>query len=232
MYLVDHLHKIEKAIQKACERSGRNRKDVLLLAVSKTQTVERIQTALNSGLDVFGENYVQELQEKILDPRLALAQWDFIGRLQRNKVKSLIGQVRMIHSIDNWDCLAEVEKKCRALDVRQNVLLQINSGEEASKGGFSKAAILKLPEMISRLNHTNICGLMCLPPFSENPEASRPYFQDLARQIKSLKLQLPPSYQSSFVELSMGTSHDFEVAIEEGATIIRVGTSLFGPRAP
>jgi hypothetical protein len=224
--LQKRIEQVQQRIEAACRRCGRNPAEVKLIAVSKTVPVERIRDAAACGLRCFGENYVQEALPKIrsLDPSL---EWHFVGHLQRNKVKQVLGSFRLIHSVDRLSLIQEIDR--RALrDQPVEVLLQVNLSGETSKSGASPQEIPRLMEAILSSPHLRLRGLMTMPPFFDNPEMARPYFRSL-RQLRDRLLPLisPPH---SLQELSMGMTGDFHVAIEEGATMIRIGTAIFGPR--
>lgn len=201
-----------------------------ILAVSKLQPLSKIQDLYSQGQKRFGENYVQEALEKIdALQNLSEIEWHLIGHLQKNKVKFVVGKFHLIHSVDSWSLLEYLDKKCAEKNIRQNILLQVNIAEEDSKGGFSEPELLAQWPQISSLKNVSILGLMTMPPLTESAEQVRPYFRRLRElrdslQNKNLSLLHPLS------ELSMGTSGDYRVAVEEGATIIRLGTILFGER--
>jgi PLP dependent protein len=231
MSIVENVARVRARIAAAARRVGRNPDSVTLMAVSKTVEPERILQACSAGIRVFGENRVQEFQEKF--PALAElreAEWRLIGHLQTNKARKA---VEIFHCVDSVDSLRLAEKLDQAagqLGRVLPVLIEINVGGEDSKSGMP----LDSPELeelllgVTRLEHLQVCGLMAVPPFAENPEATRPYFRllrDLRDQIAGRQL---PRLQMDV--LSVGMSHDFEVAIEEGSTCVRVGTAIFGER--
>ena len=201
-----------------------------VLAVSKLQSADKIRDLYNQGQRRFGENYVQEALEK----QKALAdlsdiEWHLIGHLQKNKAKMVVGAFHLIHSADSLELAQTLSRQCENKGVRQNILIQVNLAQEASKEGFSKEQLLQCWQPLTQLPHLNIFGLMTMPPLTETGVEVRPYFVELRRLRDHLKavtdLQTHP-----LTELSMGTSHDYSVAIEEGATIVRLGTILFGER--
>jgi pyridoxal phosphate enzyme (YggS family) len=224
----DNIARVEDRITAACRRSGRRRKDVLLVAVSKTHPAESIRAAYAAGLRDFGENRVQEAKSK----RQALSDlsvtWHMLGHLQSNKARMARELFQWVQSVDS---LRLAERLSQIVDVGEAplpVLIEVNLGGEASKAGVQPNDVVALVEGIAPLAAIELRGLMTIPPFSENPEAVRPYFrqlQALAHEIESRNLP-----NVSMRELSMGMSNDFEVAIEEGATIVRVGTAIFGAR--
>ena len=214
-------------IHRACERVGRNPSEVLLLGASKTVPPEKIREFYNCGLRIFGENRVQEFLKKWESFQGLDIEWHFIGRLQSNKVKFLLSRVSLIHSLDRESLAREISKRARALDTEQECLIEVNVGGEDTKGGVSPDELERFTEFVLSLGGIRVKGLMCIPPYREDPEEVRPYFA----RLRELRDNLSEKMGIRLRELSMGMSHDFEVAIEEGATIVRVGTALFGERA-
>jgi PLP dependent protein len=215
-------------IRSAEEKAGRPSGTVRLVAATKTVTVERIAEGVRAGLSILGENRVQEALPKIAAFTQRPVHWHFIGQLQRRKVRSVIGLFDMIHSVDSLELAQEINRRAGEAGLRQNILLEVNVGREATKAGFLPEDVVRSAPMMAQLPHTCIKGLMAIPPPTVDPDSARPYFRklyDLARQIATLNL---PSVKMD--ELSMGMSHDYEVAIEEGATLVRVGTAIFGTR--
>ncbi|WP_297889300.1 YggS family pyridoxal phosphate-dependent enzyme [Sulfurihydrogenibium sp.] len=226
MTIKERFQQIEEKIQKACERSGRKREDVILLAASKTQPIEKIIQAYQCGIRFFGENRVQEGIEKIEKLKdYPDIHWHLIGGLQTNKVKYAVKYFEMIHSVDRKELVDEIEKRASKVGKIQEGLIEVNFGEE-SKFGVKEENLKDLFEYILLKQHVKILGLMAIPPYFENPEDVRPYF----RRLRLLKENLEKEFKVNLPHLSMGMSHDFEVAIEEGATIVRIGTALFGER--
>ncbi len=227
MTISERLAVIRERIEQACNRCGRDPAQVRLVAVSKKKPAAAIEQAWQAGQRLFGESYVQELTEKA--PRVtAPVEWHFIGGLQSNKVKYLRGRVSLIHSVDRLSLAREISRQWQKDGGVADILLQVNLAREASKRGATEDEVLELAPRIAELPGVRIRGLMTLPPYEENPEEVRPYFRrlrQLAEQMASLGLP-----GAAMRELSMGMSHDFEVAIEEGATLIRVGTAIFGAR--
>jgi pyridoxal phosphate enzyme (YggS family) len=214
MSVSERLEQLNARIAAACARAGRPRESVRLLAVSKLQSLAKIREAYDCGQKYFGENYVQEALGKLEQLASLPAEWHFIGRIQSNKVKQIAGRFALIHSVDRASILEALAKTGRP----QDVLLQFNVAGEASKGGADERA---LEELLAAARGTvRVRGLMVMPPFTERPEEVRPCF----RRAREVAARLGLS------ELSMGTTQDFEVAIEEGATWIRIGTDVFGPR--
>ena len=227
MDIAANIKQIRGQIAATCQNCGRDPGGVRLVAVSKKKPAADIEAAIAAGQTLLGESYVQECVAKI-DEVKADAEWHFIGALQSNKVKYLRGKVAMIHSVDRLSLAQEIDRQWGKDDACVNILLQVNLGEEASKSGTTANELIELVRQVAQLKHVRVKGLMALPPWEADPEEVRPHFQqlrELAEQVEALKL---PSV--SMQELSMGMSHDYEVAIEEGATLISVGTAIFGAR--
>lgn len=212
-------------IDKAADRADRDPGSICLLPASKKQDAETLRGAMEAGFNRFGENRVQEALAK-MDLLPQSVQWDFIGGLQRNKVKNVVGAFGLIHSVDSLKLAQEIEKRAVTAGVIQKVLLEINIGGEAAKHGATIEEAPDLAGEINQLEHVEIHGLMCVAPFREDLQLVRPYFVTM----RELRDRIEDEKQLGLPELSMGMSHDFEVAIAEGATIIRVGTALFGER--
>lgn len=226
---------LRAAIAAACERAGRDPQGVRLLAVSKLQPVSAIVEAMAAGQQHFGENYAQELRDKDAELRLvrdaAGLTWHFIGPLQRNKVNLVLGRAALIHSVDRIELIEALRARHGRSEgtPAQDVLIEVSLAGEEQKAGCAPSAVPQLLDAISASGGSLRCrGLMCMPPLSDDPEASRPYFRKL-RQLRE-ELSRTPRAHVELIELSMGMSHDFAVAIEEGATLVRIGTALFGPR--
>jgi pyridoxal phosphate enzyme (YggS family) len=198
---------------------------VRVLAVSKLQSTEKIRALHALGQIDFGENYVQELLPKVAELAGLGLHWHFIGKLQRNKVKQLIGYTRLIHSVDSLGLAEEISKRAEAKSVQQKILWQLNLSKEETKAGNHPENVEADFLALSKLKNIEVVGLMTMPPLFENPEQVRPYFQQLKQIQNHLRHQYP-----SCLELSMGTSADWRVAVTEGATLIRLGTVLFGAR--
>ncbi|WP_432822213.1 YggS family pyridoxal phosphate-dependent enzyme [Trichloromonas sp.] len=228
MGIEQNIEEIRKRMAAACARSDRRAEEVALVAVSKTKPAEMIEAAAAAGQTLFGESYVQEFTAKQEEVRSAVT-WHFIGGLQGNKVKYLRGRVSMIHSVDRLSLAQEIDRQWGILGEPLDILLQANIGGETSKSGTSSdEELFRLAREVSTLPNLRVRGLMTLPPYEEDPEQVRPYFRrlrELAEEIETLAL---PGVEMR--ELSMGMSHDFEVAIEEGATLVRVGSAIFGER--
>ncbi len=225
MSLPDNLISIQQRIRAACDRAGRDAATVTLLAVSKAHPPETIQEAVNCGLWHFGENKIQEAKAKIpLCP--GKARWQFIGHLQSNKVRDAVELFEMIQSVDSLSIAKEISKRAEQAAKTLPVLLEVNVAGEASKFGYQPEKLLAELNELNALPRIEIHGLMAIPPFSPVPEKTRPYFQ----RLRQLKLECEQTLGAPLPHLSMGMSGDFEVAIEEGATMVRIGTALFGER--
>jgi pyridoxal phosphate enzyme (YggS family) len=227
MDIAENISLIRQQIASACLNCGRNPEDVHLIAVSKKKPATDIEAAITAGQTLFGESYVQECIAKI-DAVESPAEWHFIGGLQSNKVKYLAGKVAMIHSVDRLSLAKEIDRQWGKLNATIDILIQVNLGEEETKSGTTADELLKLAGQVARLEHLRIKGLMALPPWQEDPEAARPYFRQLRELAQRVELLGLPNV--AMEELSMGMSHDFVAAIEEGATMVRVGTAIFGQR--
>jgi PLP dependent protein len=214
-----NLERVRERVARAAERAGRRADDVLLIGVSKTVDVARIRQALAAGVPALGENRVQEARTKI-DLLGRPVPWHLIGHLQTNKVKDALGLFDVIHSLDRIDLARECDRRARAQGRTVDVLLQVNVGGEASKGGWAPEAVETAFDVIGSLAGVRVRGLMTIPPPVERPADARGWF----RTLRALAVK------QGLRELSMGMSADYEVAIEEGATMVRVGTAIFGPR--
>ncbi|MBR4668975.1 MAG: YggS family pyridoxal phosphate-dependent enzyme [Butyrivibrio sp.] len=223
----ENLEYVENRICEACKRAGRDRSEVTLIAVSKTKPVSDLREAMACGITVFGENKVQEIRDKTAEITEPLS-WHMIGHLQANKVKYLPGVACMIHSVDNRKLADEIEKQASKHDLVMDVLVEVNMAHEESKFGLSPDEAIDFVKEISTLPHLNIRGFMTIAPYTENPESNRVYFKGL-RELKDKvnELGIPGVHMDT---LSMGMTGDYEVAIEEGATFVRVGTGIFGER--
>ena len=216
-----NLGRVQEAVARACARAGRSPDDVLLIAVSKTMDVERVRLAIAAGVAALGENRVQEAKEKI-EALGRPVPWHLIGSLQTNKARDAARLFDWIHSVDRLELAQELSRRAHSVERTLNVLLQVNLGDEPQKGGVAPAELKRLHEVVAALPNLKVRGLMAIPPATLQPEQARPFF----RQLRELRDQL------GLEHCSMGMSADFEVAIEEGATMVRVGTAIFGPRAP
>jgi len=231
----ENLFRVKERIEKAVQKAGRDPNEIKLVAVSKTVEVVRIKEAIGGGVSILGENYVQEAKKKIEEiGRPACTErfgegrhvsWHFIGHLQSNKARYAVRLFDMIHSLDSISLAEELNRRAEQEDRVIHVLVEVNLSQEASKFGTDEEMVLNLGKRIQNLKHLTLEGLMTMPPYFDSPEMSRPYYIAL-RTLKErmVKEGIPMK------ELSMGMSNDFEIAIEEGATYVRVGTAIFGPR--
>lgn len=220
MSIRDNIARINNLKEDAALRSGREAGDVLLIAVTKLHSAEEINEAIDAGITDIGENKVQEILDKY--DRVKPVRWHLIGHLQTNKVKYIIDKVDLIHSVDSMKLAQEIEKRAGNADKTMDILVQVNSAEEESKFGVGVCeAEALIADIKENCPHINIKGLMCIAPLEEDPENARPFF----RAVKEIF-----DRHKDFTTLSMGMSNDFEVAIEEGSTAIRVGTAIFGNR--
>jgi hypothetical protein len=226
--LAGRIRNVRERIARACSRGRRDPAEVTLVAVSKTHPAAAVRRAAEAGLTVFGENRVQEGVAKIeaLRPDFPTLSWRLIGRLQSNKAKTAVRYFEEIQSVDRSSLLEILSREAGASGRRLPIYVEVNVGGEASKGGVDPDGARALVESALAASSIDLRGLMTVPPFSDDPEASRPYF----RELRSLRDCVRDETGAPIPGLSMGMSHDFEVAIEEGATVVRVGTALFGPR--
>ena len=222
-----NLALINGRIRAAAEKAGRDPATVRLVAVSKTRPAADIDDACAAGQSVFGENYIQELQSKLSEVSHPV-QWHVIGHLQSNKVKYIAGQVVLIHSVDRLSLAEEIDRQWGKLGKVCEILVQVNISGELSKSGTTEAEAVELVRKCARLPHLRVAGLMTMPPFFDDPEAARPYFAELRRLSEAIRAENIVGVEMR--ELSMGMSGDFEAAIQEGATLVRVGTAIFGSR--
>jgi len=227
MSIASNLQEIRERISSAALAAGRDPASIRLVAVSKTRPSGDVLEACQAGQTVFGENYVQELVAKAAEVTAAV-EWHFIGHLQSNKVRQVAGLVAMIHSIDRLSLAEEVSRQWGRLGRSCDVLVQVNISGEASKSGTTEAEALYLVRAVANLPYVRVRGLMTMPPFFDDPGAARPFFAELRRLARCIDAEGIPGVE--MCELSMGMSGDFEAAIQEGATLVRVGTSIFGAR--
>lgn len=242
--IAGNLEIVEKNIRKACETAGRAREEVTLIAVSKTKPMEDLREAIRCGCRVFGENKVQELKDKAAQfaeeasahtgsdafPGTAAdpLHWHMIGHLQTNKVKYLPGVAELIHSVDNTALAAEIEKQAVKHDLVMDILCEVNMAGEETKFGLTPSDTPAFVQSLAAFPHLKVRGLMTIAPYTEDPETNRPYFKGLRELMNSINEKLAQDKQMDI--LSMGMTGDYMVAIEEGATMVRVGTGIFGER--
>lgn len=225
--IAENLQQVRENIRKACEAVGRDSKEVTLVAVSKTKPVEMLKEAYDAQARVFGENKVQEIMDKY-DRLPEDIQWHMIGHLQRNKVKYIVDKVAMIHSVDSMRLAETIEQEAAKHEIRVPVLVEVNVAQEDSKFGLKMDEVLPFVMQASKLPHLEICGLMTIAPYVEDPEENREIF----RQLKKLSVDIADKNINNITMsvLSMGMTGDYEVAVQEGATMVRVGTGIFGER--
>ena len=219
-----NLERTRERIARAAERSGRTPEDVTLVAIAKTFPVHVVEQAIDAGIEDVGENRAQELRDKVavLGDRV---RWHFVGHLQTNKVRTVVGGIVLLHSVDRYGLAEAVARRARSLEIVQDVLIEVNISGEPSKHGVEPSAARDLASEVAALEGVRVRGLMTMPPLTQDPEDSRSYFRDLA----SLRDELVGSLTEA-TELSMGMTRDFEVGVEEGATLVRIGEAIFGPR--
>ena len=230
-FIIENLFQVEENIRLACEKSNRNRDEITLIAVSKTKPIDMITSARLAGICDFGENKVQEMCDKFEyfnSLNQSPIHWHMIGHLQTNKVKYLIGKTTLIHSVDSYKLACEIEKQAAKHDCIMDILIEVNIAEEESKFGLAEEDVIHLVKQVAELPHVRIKGLMTVAPYVVDSEQNRPFF----RKIKQLSVDIDNQNidNVSMNILSMGMTGDYMVAIEEGATMVRVGTGIFGER--
>ena len=225
--IAENLAQVHKNIEDAARSAGRDPAEITLIDVSKTKPVSMLMEAYDAGERVFGENKVQEIMDKY-DQMPQDVSWHMIGHLQRNKVKYIVGKVSMIHSVDSLRLAETIEQEAAKIDTVVPVLLEVNVAEEESKFGLSVEEVIPLAEQIASFSHVRVCGLMTIAPYVTDPEENRPIF----RQLKKLSVDIAAKNINNVTMnvLSMGMTGDYTVAVEEGATMVRVGTGIFGSR--
>lgn len=224
----ENLARVRRRIDQAAARCGRNPATVRLVAVSKTVPASRVQEAIDAGVRLLGENYIQEAREKIDALVASPAAWHFIGHLQTNKARLAVELFELIHSVDSLKLARELDKQARRQNKVQPILIQVNIAEEISKSGITEQEAPELIREVSCCDNLSVRGLMTMPPFFNAPEKVRPYFKAL-RQLSD-RIAAMEIAGVTMAELSMGMTGDFAVAVEEGATLVRVGTAIFGER--
>ena len=223
------ISEVEENIRRAAERSGCNAAGIRLMAVAKTVDDSLIREAIGAGINIIGENYVQEAKRKI-EKMGRGCEWHMIGRLQTNKAKYAVNLFDMIHSVDRMELALELDRRSRLAGCVSKILIEVNVGGEASKSGVTPAEAVNLVRRIALLEGLSIRGLMTMPPWFDDPMKTRPYFAALRQLSETIAAEGIERVQ--MVELSMGTSDDYPVAVEEGATIVRIGRAIFGERPP
>lgn len=225
--IAENINVIQNRIEAACLRAGRNPKEVTLIAVSKTKPIECLHEAYEAGTRYFGENKVQELCDKF-EQMPEDVHWQMIGHLQRNKVKNIVGKAELIHSVDSMRLAEEIDKVAEKKGVIADILLEVNVAKEDTKFGLMPEDVLDFVKEIVRLKNIKVQGLMTIAPFVDDPEENRIHFANLRKLSVDISNEKVDNVNMSV--LSMGMSNDYEVAVEEGATMVRVGTSIFGER--
>jgi pyridoxal phosphate enzyme (YggS family) len=227
--LSERFANVRKRIETAARSRNRSPKDITLVAITKTHPIETLRAAIEAGVSDLGENRVQEAEEKILEVGRQAARWHMVGHLQANKARRAVGLFDVIHSLDSIALAQRLDGLCAEQNRSElSVLIQIDLGGEQTKTGIEPRELPALLDTLSACRHLRLIGLMTLPPYFENPDCARPYFKTL-RELRD-ELQNLGHFAERTGELSMGMSHDFEIAIEEGATMVRVGTAIFGER--
>ncbi len=225
----ENLKQVEDNIVAACQRAGRDPREVTLIAVSKTKPVSMIEEAIDYGIKDFGENKVQEMCDKIEKIPNKL-NWHLIGHLQRNKVKYIIDKAYLIHSVDSLRLAQQIDHEAKKKNVISNILIEVNIAGEESKFGVSKEQVEVLLEEIKKLTNIHVKGLMTIAPFVEDAEENRVYFKEMYKLFVDMRQKNADNNNIEMEVLSMGMTGDYQVAIEEGATMVRVGTGIFGAR--
>jgi hypothetical protein len=236
MSIKDNIKRMNTIITAEAKKCLRNPEDIQLVAVSKKQTVQKIWDAIQAGAHHFGENYIQEAREKIEEIRKIVQEqnipepsWHFIGHLQRNKAKYAVRYFDWIHSVDRLALMEEINRCAQKQGKCQKILIQVSTGE-IQKSGISPEKLISMIHSGMNLEHIAICGLMVMPPYAQAPENSRPYFKNLSQLLNQIKTEYSGNLNHPLNHLSMGMTGDFLVAIQEGATFVRVGTAIFGKR--
>jgi hypothetical protein len=228
-HIANNIRAIYDRIHRTAKASGRSPESVRLVAVSKTQPADRVREAVAAGQTMFGENYIQEARDKAAALDDTATEWHFIGHLQTNKAKFAVRLFDLIHSVDSVRLANAIDKEAAKIDKIQRILIQVNIAGEATKSGAAPQETVNLVKHVTDLRHLTLEGFMTMPPFFDDPERARPFFRRL-REIRDAVNENKPSGET-FSELSMGMTGDFEAAIAEGATLVRVGTAIFGDRA-
>lgn len=228
MSIAENVKAVKENIASAAIRCGRDPSEIKLVAATKMNDTERVKQAIAAGVDICGENRVQELTQKLAEGAYDGCPLHFIGHLQKNKVKAIVGKVELIHSVDSVALAQEINKRAASLGLVQDILLEVNIGAEEAKSGFAPEELANALDELAQLGSVRVLGLMAIPPICEISENNRPYF----RRMKQLFIDIgQKKYDNVFMQLlSMGMSADYEVAVEEGANLVRVGTGIFGAR--
>ena len=225
--IAENIREIRERMAQAARQAGRDPAEVLLVGASKMNDAAACQAAIAAGIDALGENRVQEMTGKLAEHAYDGAPLHFIGHLQRNKVRQVVGKVSLIHSVSSLPLLEEINRQAEKLELVQDVLLEVNVGGEESKSGFEPGALFPAAETARTFSNVRVLGLMTIPPIQQKAHENFPYFEKIARLYVDIGQNL---YDNSFIYLSMGMSDDFEDAIAAGATMVRVGSAIFGRR--
>ena len=225
--IAENIRSVRARMAAAAERAGRDPGEILLVGASKMNDAAACQAAIQAGIDALGENRVQEMTAKLQEHAYDGAPLHFIGHLQRNKARQVVGVVSLIESAGSWELLEEIERQAEKKGLVQDVLLEVNIGGEASKSGFAPQDLYEAAERARSLDRVRVRGLMTVPPIAREPHGNLPYFGEVSRLYVDISRKL---YDNSFAYLSMGMSDDFEDAIAAGATMVRVGAAIFGRR--
>ena len=223
----ENIAVIRERMNSAAEKAGRAEETILLVGASKMNDAAACRAAIEAGIDALGENRVQEMTEKLAEGAYDGAPLHFIGHLQRNKVRQVVGKAALIHSVGSIPLMEEIDKQAEKLGITQDILLEVNIGGEESKSGFAPDALFDAAQHALTLNNIRVKGLMTIPPIQTVPHGNLPYFKEVYRLYVDISAKL---YHNEFVYLSMGMSDDYEDAIAAGATIVRVGSAIFGAR--
>jgi len=226
--IAQRVQSVLSAIRSAAEKAGRRPESIRLVAATKTVTVDGIREGIAAGLSILGENRVQEALPKIEALAQAPVRWHFIGHLQRRKVRSVVGMFELIHSVDSLELAQEIDRRAGEAGQSQDILLEVNIGGETTKGGFHPDGLVQLVSTMAALSHIHIKGLMAIPPPTAEPESARTHFIRLRELAEAIAAQRIPGVVMD--ELSMGMSNEYEIAVQEGATLVRVGSAIFGAR--
>ena len=227
MTIAENIQAIRGRMAAAAQRAGRDPGEILLVGASKMNDAAACREAVAAGIDALGENRVQEMTAKLQEHAYDGAPLHFIGHLQRNKVRQVVGTVSLIHSVGSWPLLEEIQRQAERRELTQEVLLEVNVGGEESKSGFAPEAVYEAAERAKALGNIRVRGLMTIPPIQREPHGNLPFFAKIARLYVDISRNL---YDNEFTYLSMGMSDDFEDAIAAGATVVRVGSAIFGHR--
>ena len=226
--IAQRVESVLSAIRSAAEKAGRRPDSIRLVAATKTVTADRIREGIGAGLSILGENRVQEAIPKVEALAQAPVRWHFIGHLQRRKVRSVVGMFELIHSVDSLELAQEIDRRAGEASRPQAILLEVNIGGETTKGGFHQDGFVQLVSTMAALSNIQIKGLMAIPPPTAEPESARTYFIRLRELAEAIAAQRIPGVAMD--ELSMGMSNDYDIAVQEGATLVRVGSAIFGER--